>query len=100
MDAHFHFINVPGTLRAGQIHEYDFQIGPKAVISDYGGAQKPAVFKLKVLGLHAVLKNPEQYNHRLKIKMIPWKHSTKSFTLNSTITLGCQPRQIRLMIKL
>ena len=67
MDAHFHFMNVPGTLRAGQIHGYDFQIGPRAVISDYGGAQSP---KLKVLGLHAVLKNPEQYNHRLKIKII------------------------------
>jgi hypothetical protein len=48
-------------LRAGQTHECDFRIGPKAVILDYGGAQKPAVFKLKVLGLHAVLKNREQH---------------------------------------
>ena len=77
MDAPFHFINVPGTSGAGQTQEYDFQIGPKAVISDYGGAQKLAVFKLKVLGLHAVLKNREQYNHHLKINIIPWKHSTK-----------------------
>jgi hypothetical protein len=59
MDADFHFMNVPSMLRAGQTHECDFRIGPKAVILDYGGAQKPAVFKLKVLGLHAVLKNRE-----------------------------------------
>jgi hypothetical protein len=59
MDADFHFMNVPSMLRAGQTHECDFRIGPKAVILDYSGAQKPAVFKLKVLGLHAVLKNRE-----------------------------------------
>ena len=61
MDADFHFINVLGMLRAGKTDEYDFRIGPKAVILDYGGAQKPAIFKLKVLGLHAVLKNREQH---------------------------------------
>ena len=44
MDADFHFINVPSMLRAGQTHECDFRIGPKAVILEYGGAQKPAVF--------------------------------------------------------
>jgi hypothetical protein len=42
-------------LRAGQTHECDFWIGPKAAILDYGGAQKPAIFKLKVLGLYASL---------------------------------------------
>jgi hypothetical protein len=61
MDADIHFINVQSMLRAGQTHECDFRIGPKAVILDYGGAQKPAIFKLKVLGLHAVSKNREQH---------------------------------------
>jgi hypothetical protein len=61
MDADIHFINVQSMLRAGQTHECDFRIGPNAVILDYGGAQKPAIFKLKVLGLHAVLKNREQH---------------------------------------
>jgi hypothetical protein len=57
MDADFHFMNVPSMLRAEQTHECDFRVGPKAVILDYGGAQKPAVFKLKVLGLCSLEKS-------------------------------------------